>query len=429
MITNEAERQVIGALLDSPELISKVQGILSDDDFLTPPAKTVFQAVKKLGSEADVFTISEKTGIDVNQLSEISFDCVSPDNAPAYAKVLKQESNKVKLIQLANDIQEAVNQGSELETIVSDTSARLSDLNRSHGRKTQFILGSAVKNLLDDIDERANGKGMVYDTGIQELNEKMPFEGGKLYLLGGQSGMGKTTVAQKFMEVQAKTKVPVYFSSIEMKSTEVAKRMIQSAGSVSGKLFKRPDKEMSNYHSALAAGVNAVKDHNILIDEDSSVGVQDIILRARAWFNQQDIYQKESRGVLFVDYVQLMNYDRSREVQELALITKALKGFAKEMNIPVVALVQLNRDYLKRPVGERRPIVKDIKGSGGMEADSDGIILCHREEYYDEDTPDKGILELIIGKSRDGETGAIRTLGKMHYFRVEDIKQEYNYQG
>ena len=89
MITNEAERQVIGALLDSPELITKVQGILSDDDFLTPPAKTVFQAVKKLGAEADVFTISDKTGIEVNQLSEISFDCVSPDNAPAYAKLLK----------------------------------------------------------------------------------------------------------------------------------------------------------------------------------------------------------------------------------------------------------------------------------------------------------------------------------------------------
>ena len=95
------------------------------------------------------------------------------------------------------------------------------------------------------------------------------------------------------------------------------------------------------------------------------------------------------------------------------------------MNIPVIALVQLNRDYLKRPANERRPIVKDIKGSGGMEADSDGIILCHREEYYDEDTPDKGILELIIGKSRDGETGTVRTIGEMQYFRVKDIAPEF----
>ena len=229
MIINEAERQVIGALLDSPEMIVKVQGILSDDDFLTAPAKIIFQAVKKLGMEADIFTVSDKTGVDVGKLSEISFDCVSPTNAPAYAKLLKQESNKVKLIQLANDIHTAINQGSELKDIVGDASARLSDLNRSHGRKTQFILGSAVKNLLDDVDERANGKGMVYDSGIAELNEKMPFEGGKLYLLGGQSGMGKTTVAQKFIETQAKTNVPAFFSSIEMKATELAKRMIQSA--------------------------------------------------------------------------------------------------------------------------------------------------------------------------------------------------------
>ena len=428
MITNEAERQVIGALLDSPEMIVKVQSILSDDDFLTAPAKIIFQAVKKLGMEADIFTVSDKTGVDVGKLSEISFDCVSPTNAPAYAKELKKESNKVKLIQLANDIHTAIKQGSELKDIVGDASARLSDLNRSHGRKTQFILGSAVKNLLDDVDERANGKGMVYDSGIAELNEKMPFEGGKLYLLGGQSGMGKTTVAQKFIETQAKTNVPAFFSSIEMKATELAKRMIQSAGSVPGKMFKRPDKEMGNYTSELAAGVTAIINHNVMIDEDSSVGVQDIILRARAWFNQQEVYREEQRGCLVVDYVQLMNYDRSREVQELALITKALKGFAKEMNIPIIALVQLNRDYLKRPASERRPIVKDIKGSGGMEADSDGIILCHREEVYDEDTPDKGIMELIIGKSRDGETGTIRALGEMAFFRVKDIKTEFTSQ-
>ena len=123
-----------------------------------------------------------------------------------------------------------------------------------------------------------------------------------------------------------------------------------------------------------------------------------------------------------------MNYNRSNEVQELAAITKALKSFAKEMNIPVIALVQLNREYLKRPASERRPIVKDIKGSSGMEADSDGIILCHREEYYDEDTPDKGILELIIGKARDGKTGTVRTLGEMEYFRVRDIKTQFESQ-
>ena len=429
MITNEAERQVIGALLDSPELITKVQGILSDDDFLTPQAKIIFQSVKKLGAEADVFTISDKTKICPSVLTEINMECMNPDNAPAYAKLLKQESNKIKLIQLANDIHEAISQGSELKDVVGDASARLSDLNRSNGRKTQFTLGAAVKHLLDDVDERANGKGMVYDSGITELNEKMPFEGGKLYLLGGQSGMGKTTVAQKFIESQAKTKVPTFFSSIEMKATEVAKRMIQSAGSVPGKMFKRPDKEMGNFTAELAAGVNAIMNHNVMIDEDSSVGVQDIILRARAWFNQQEVYRDENRGCLIVDYVQLMNYNRGMEVQELALITKALKGFAKEMNIPVIALVQLNRDYLKRPANERRPIVKDIKGSGGMEADSDGIILCHREEYYDEDTPDKGILELIIGKSRDGETGTIRTLGEMQYFRVKDIKVHFESQG
>jgi replicative DNA helicase len=428
MINNEAERQVIGALIDSPELITKVQGILNDDDFLSQEARLVFQAIKKLGVEADVFTLAEKTAICITELSDLNVGCANSGNALAYSKLLKKESAKFKLIQLSNDIQEAIRQGSEPIDVISDVSGRLSDLSRSGGRKTQFTLGQATKALVDDMDERAEGRGMVYDTGIAELNDKMPFEGGKLYLIGGQSGMGKTTVAQKFIEVQALTKVPVFFSSIEMKATEVAKRMVQSAGSVPGKVFKRPDKEIANYSSQLSAGINLIKDHNVLIDEDSNVGAQDIILRARAWLNQQQVYQDDERGCLFVDYVQLMNYNRSNEVQELAAITKALKSFAKEMNIPVIALVQLNREYLKRPASERRPIVKDIKGSSGMEADSDGIILCHREEYYDEDTPDKGILELIIGKARDGKTGTVRTLGEMEYFRVRDIKTQFESQ-
>jgi len=429
MINNEAERQVIGALIDSPELITKLQGILSDDDFLSMEARLVFQAVKKLGAEADVFTLAEKTKICITELSDLNVGCANASNAQAYAKVLKKESNKFKINQLANDMLEAVNQGLEPFEIINSTSARLSDLSRSGGRKTQFTIGQATKSLLVDLDERAEGRGMVYDTGIDELNEKMPFEGGKLYLVGGQSGMGKTTVAQMFMEAQAKNNVPSWFSSIEMKATELAKRMVQSAGSVPGKLFKRPDQELGNYCQELAAGVDLIKNYNIMIDEDSNVGVQDIILRARAWFNQQEVYQNEQRGVLFIDYIQLMNYDRGSENTELAKITMALKGFAKEMNIPVVALVQLNREYLKRPAAERRPIVKDIKGSSGMEADSDGIILCHREEYYDEDTSEKGILELIVGKARDGKTGTVRTYGQMEFFRVKDIKQQYDFQG
>ena len=286
MINNEAERQVIGALIDSPELITKVQGILNDDDFLSQEARLVFQAIKKLGVEADVFTLAEKTAICITELSDLNVGCANSGNALAYSKLLKKESAKFKLIQLSNDIQEAIRQGSEPIDVISDVSGRLSDLSRSGGRKTQFTLGQATKALVD-------GRGMVYDTGIAELNDKMPFEGGKLYLIGGQSGMGKTTVAQKFIEVQALTKVPVFFSSIEMKATEVAKRMVQSAGSVPGKVFKRPDKEIANYSSQLSAGINLIKDHNVLIDEDSNVGAQDIILRARAWLNQQQVYQDD----------------------------------------------------------------------------------------------------------------------------------------
>lgn len=425
----ESEIQVLGAILSDYKQIEKAQAILSKDDFQTVNGQLIFEAVKKLGSEADVFTVSDMTNIDLDVLSDFSMQCLNPDNCKAYSVALKEESTKNKLILLANSISESVQQGYDAVSIIGSASASLSDLSRSGSDTTRYSIGKAIKNLLNDLDERAEGRGMVYNTGITELNEKLPFEGGKLYLIGGQSGMGKSIVAQKFIETQLADGVPVFFSSLEMQATEIAKRMIQSAGSVPGKLFKRPDKFLGEYSSELATGVNINKDYSLEIDQDGNVGVQDIILRSRAWFNQQDAYLEKNRGVLVVDYIQLMNYDRGNEVRELALITKALKAFSKEMNIPVIGLVQLNREYLKRPKGEHRPIVKDIKGSGGMEADSDGILLVHREEYYDEDTPDKGILELIIGKSRDGETGTIRTHAEMHYFRIKDPAQQYNYQG
>ena len=148
----ESEIQVLGAILSDPMQIEKAQSILSKDDFQTANGQLIFEAVKKLGSEADVFTVSELTKIDLDILSDFSMQCLNPDNCKAYSKALKQESTNIKLINLANSISEAVKQGCEPVSVITDTSARLSELSRLGGRKTQFMLGEAIKHLLNDMD-------------------------------------------------------------------------------------------------------------------------------------------------------------------------------------------------------------------------------------------------------------------------------------
>jgi len=214
-----------------------------------------------------------------------------------------------------------------------------------------------------------------------------------------------------------------------MSAAQVAKRFLQSAGSIKSSFFKDPNKTIGDgdVGKRMTAGLIKLKDKNLLIDDEQGLNVNQLKVRARNWLSSQKSYQENGKGMLVVDYIQLLEYDHRASASSLGKISKELRAFGKEMGVPVIILGQLNNDYKTRQ--DKRPIPSDIAGSSEIYKDCDGVIFCYRDIVFNPDTLDRDIMEIICGKNRDGAQGTVRTIAEMQYFRVKDIKQEYTYQG
>ena len=429
---NNPECQVLGALLCEPSYSFQVQEALSEEDFLSKRHQLIYKAILTLGEKTDAFTVADELGdVDENivYLSELADCCLVPKSVMAYAQSVIESSRKRKIRLIGQMILESLENNEKSAVTLDRLGEALNLIGTTDIRNTQTTLNDALKQVVDQVQERMDGVGEVYKTGFAELDEYMPFEGGALYLLGGLSGMGKTTLLQSFMETQIFNDIPVYFNSAEMPAAQVAKRFLQSAGSIKSGFFKDPNKTIGDddVGARLTAGLKLLKDKNLLIDDEQGLTVEQLKVRARNWITSQKTYQENGKGVLAVDYVQLLDYDHRNPSPSLGKISKELRALGKELGIPVLLLVQLNNDYKTR--GDKRPIPTDIAGSSELYKDSDGVIFCYRDIVFNPDTLDKDIMEIICGKNRDGAQGTVRTMAEMQYFRVKDIKQQYDFQG
>lgn len=430
-IINNPECQVLGALLCEPSYSFQVQEALSEEDFLSKQHQLIYKAILTLGEKADAFTVADELGgVDENivYLSELADCCLVPKSVMAYAQAVIESSRKRKIRLIGQMILESQENNEKSAVTLDRVGEALNLIGTTDIRNTQTTLNDALKQVVDQVQERTDGVGEVYKTGFAELDEYMPFEGGALYLLGGLSGMGKTTLLQSFIEAQIFNGVPCYFNSAEMPAAQVAKRFLQSAGSIKSNFFKEPAKHISSDIGArMTAGLIKLKDKNLMIDDEQGLNVSQLKVRIRNWISSQKSYQEDGKGFAMVDYAQLLEFDHNNSSASLGDNAKQLRALGKEMNIPIILLVQLNEDYKGRAC--KRPIRSDIAGSSVMYKDADGVIFCYRDEEFNPDTLDKGIMEIICAKNRDGAQGTVRTIAEMQYFRVKDIKQEYNYQG
>ena len=425
---NNPECQVLGSLLCEPSYIFQIQEALSVDDFTGARHKDIFKAIIDLGDKADVFTVAEEIGIDgadFAYLGDLADCCVSPSNVMAYAQSVIESERKRKIRLIGQMILESHENNEKSEVTLDKLGEALNLIGTTDIRNTQTTLNDALKEVVDQVSERMEGRNEVYKTGFEELDEYMPFEAGGLYFLGALSGMGKTTLLQSFIETQIFSDIPVYFNSGEMSSAQVAKRFLQSAGSITSSFFKDPNKTIGDgdVGARMTAGLEKLRDKKLLIDDEQGLNSSQLKVRARNWLSTQKSYQENGKAMLVMDYLQLMDYDHRASSTSLGAITKDLRAFGKEMGIPVIILGQMNNDYKTRQ--DKRPIPSDIAGSSEIYKDSDGVIFCYRDEVFNEDTPDKGIMEIISAKNRDGQLGAVRANAEMCYFRVNDIKNKY----
>ena len=428
---NNPECQVLGALLLEPSYIFQIQEALSEEDFASSNHRKIFKAIIEVGDKSDVFTVADELGdIDENivYLSELADCCLVPKSVMAYAQSVIEASRKRKIRLIGQMILESHENNEKSEVTLDKLGEALNLIGTTDIRNTQTTLNDALKLVYDQLQERIAGRNEVYKTGFVELDEYMPFEAGGLYFLGGLSGMGKTTLLQSFLETQIFNGIPCYFNSAEMSAAQVAKRFLQSAGSIKSNFFKDPNKHIGNgeISASMTAGLLKLKDRKLMIDDEQGLNVSQLKVRARNWISSQTSYQENGKAMLVVDYIQLMDYDHRASASSLGKISKELRALAKEMGIPVIILGQLNNDYKTRQ--DKRPIPSDIAGSSEIYKDCDGVIFCYRDVVFNPDTPDKDIMEIICGKNRDGAQGTVRTIAEMQYFRVKDLPSNFNYQ-
>jgi replicative DNA helicase len=434
----DAEQSVLGGLLLDNRAWESVSEVLEDSDFYSHKHRNIYRAIKSLVDQeqpVDVVTVSEEleelgTLDDIGgiaYLGELADMTPSTANSGAYAVIVKERSQQRRLIEAASEItlQAYEPEGKNSLDILSDAEQKIAQIaegNRKEGGPV--IVGPLLKRTLDQLDELFNKpEGLSGITsGFTEIdNRTSGFQKADMVVVAGRPSMGKTTYAMNLVEnALIATKRPCIVFSMEMPSESIVMRMLSSIGKIDQTRI-RSGKLIEDDWPKLSSAVNILKDLPLYIDDTPALTPQDMRARCRKVYREND----NDIGLVMVDYMQLMQVTGASEgrSQEISEISRSMKAIAKEFSCPIIALSQLNRSLEQRP--NKRPVMSDLRESGAIEQDADIIAFIYRDEVYNEDTPDKGIAEIITGKHRNGPIGTDRLAFVGKYTRFENLAAGY----
>ncbi|HCM04499.1 MAG TPA: replicative DNA helicase [Oceanospirillales bacterium] len=434
----DAEQSVLGGLLLDNRAWESVSEVLEDTDFYSHKHRNIYRAIKSLVDQEqpiDVVTVSEELDelgtLDevggIAYLGELADMTPSTANSGAYGVIVKERSQQRRLIEAAADISLSAYEpeGKNSLDILSDAEQKIAQIaegNRKEGGPV--VVGPILKNTLDQLDELFNKpEGLSgLTTGFTEIdNRTSGFQKADMIVVAGRPSMGKTTYAMNLVEnALVATKRPCLVFSMEMPSESIVMRMLSSIGKIDQTRI-RSGKLIEDDWPRLSSAVNILKDLPLYIDDTPALTPQDMRARCRKVYREND----NDLALVMVDYMQLMQVSGPSEgrSQEISEISRSMKAIAKEFGCPIIALSQLNRSLEQRP--NKRPVMSDLRESGAIEQDADIIAFIYRDEVYNEDTPDKGIAEIITGKHRNGPIGTDRLAFVGKYTRFENLAAGY----
>ncbi|MCP5180638.1 MAG: replicative DNA helicase [Pseudomonadales bacterium] len=417
----EAEMSVLGGLMLSAERWIDVVEICKSSDFYRPQHQLIFEAMISLADDdepLDAVTVSEKLQSNgmleraggLAYLAELVDATPGVTNLLAYARIVRERSTLRQLIAAANQIAEMAfsPQGKDAGALLDI--AEKSVFNISEGRlrdggpePVNEILAGAVKRVQELFDSKGNITGL--STGFDDLDDETAgLQKSDLIIVAGRPSMGKTSFSMNIAEHAAMTgKGAVLVFSMEMPAEQLVMRMLASLGRIDFSRLRTgnlKDEDWSRFTGAVAQ----LKDKQLFIDDTPALTPTEMRSRARRIARQAN----GGIGLIVVDYLQLMRTANEAEnrVNEISEISRSLKGLAKELSCPLIALSQLNRSLEGR--ADKRPMMSDLRESGAIEQDADLILFIYRDEVYNDASPDKGIAEIIIGKQRNGPIGTVR---------------------
>ena len=425
----EAEQAVLGSLLLSNAAWDRIADVVTESDFYRADHRVLWRAIVRLVEDtkpADVLTVSEALKVtgeiqDVGGLSylhQLASGTPSAANIRRYAEIVRERSIMRQLAEVGTNIADSAYspQGREAKQLLDEAETRILEIGEKGGRSSESFakMSEVLAEVMSRLDELHKNPASVTGkaTGFVDLDEMTTgFQDGDLIIVAGRPSMGKTALALNFAEhIALDLKLPVLVFSMEMGGTQLATRLLGSVGKVDAQKLRTGRLDPPDW-DRLGMALGRLNEAPLLIDESPALNPLELRARARRKWREYG-----GLGLIVVDYLQLMqgsdssnNENRATEISE---ISRGLKAMAKELSVPVVALSQLNRSLEQRP--NKRPVMSDLRESGAIEQDADVILFVYRDEVYNEESPDKGIAEIIIGKQRNGPIGTVKLtfLGK-----------------
>ncbi len=435
----EAEQAVLGGLLLAPRAWEQVADILLEGDFYREDHRLIFRAIHELSDQAkpsDALTVTEwfETHGLVDRvdggsyISHLSSSTPSAANITAYAEIVREKSILRQLIDAGSMITGSAygSDGRNSSELLEEAERAVFAIAEQGARnKSGFVsIQDMIKPAMDRIQELHEFDGDItgVSTGFKDLDKKTAgLQPSDLIIVAGRPSMGKTTLAMNFAEHAAiKNGVPVAIFSMEMSSMQLVMRLFSSLGQIEQGRLRTGNLDDLDW-PRLTTAMTLLHRSKIFIDDTPALSPSELRARARRLKREHNI------GLIIIDYLQLMSIPGNREnrATEIAEISRSLKAVAKELNVPVVALSQLNRSLEQRP--DKRPLMADLRESGSIEQDADLIVFIYRDEVYHKETGEKGKAEIIIGKHRNGETGKVDLAFQGRYLRFANYAPESFY--
>ncbi len=438
----EAEQSVLGGLMLDNNAWDTVSETVSEENFYRHDHRLIFRTMTKLVNNAqplDVVTLSEELDrvgeLDnaggLEYLVDLARNTPSASNIRAYSEIVRDRALLRQMITAANEIAESAftPDGRASEEILNEAEQKIFQI--AEDRPNQGgpeDINPLLKKAVDRIDYLFNNDSDMtgVTTGFDDLDKKTAgMQPSDLIIVAARPSMGKTTFAMNLVEnaLMASNR-PVLVFSLEMPADQLVTRMLSSLGRIDQTRIRTGKLEDDDWPK-LTTAVNIMRDKPLFIDDTAGISPNEMRARAR-----RIVREHGDLALIMVDYLQLMQIKTGNtegRTAEISEISRSLKALAKELECPVVALSQLNRSLEQRP--NKRPVNSDLRESGAIEQDADVIMFIYRDEVYNEDSPDKGVAEIIIGKQRNGPIGTSRLafIGKFTKFEnlAPDVYAQY----
>ena len=432
----DAEQAVLGSMLTDNDAVMAAVEVLKEDAFYREDNKIIYQAILNLYSKSepiDIITLKDELESmgKFEQVGGFEYLASLPDKVPTtanvqkYIKIVEEKSVLRNLIKTANEIIElGYNPTEDVEDIMDGAEKKIFDIMQSKNTKSYTPIKDVLVESFTNLEKLYNQKQHVtgVPTQFYDLDDKTAgLHGSELILVAARPAMGKTAFALNIATNAAlRANVPVAIFSLEMSKDQLVNRMLCSEAMVDSNKVRTGKLDEEDW-TKLAEAIGPLSEAGVYIDDTPGISVMEIRTKCRKLKMEKNI------GLVVIDYLQLIsgsNKRNGRREQEISEISRSLKVLAKELNVPVIALSQLSRAVEQRD--DHRPMLSDLRESGAIEQDADIVMFLYRDDYYNKESAEKDIAEVIIAKQRGGSTGTVKLYWMGNYTKFVNIERRFD---